>query len=54
MTPLIYNLTLTAGWLLLSVGAGIYDLAAGFITAGVVLIFLTIFNALVITKRWSR
>jgi len=42
MRPLVFNACLLAGWALVSVGAGLWSIPAGLVTAGALLIALTI------------
>ena len=51
MNVLVYNLSLVAGMLLVSVGVGLWSLAGGMVAGGVLLIGLTIFNMLLTRTR---
>lgn len=45
MTPVVYNASILAGVGLVSVGAGMVYLPAGLITAGALVLALTVFGA---------
>lgn len=41
----VYNGALLVGWLLVSVGAGMHSIPAGFVVSGALLVALTIYSA---------
>jgi hypothetical protein len=45
MTPIVYNASLLVGVLLVSIGAGLVYLPAGLITAGALVLVLTLASA---------
>lgn len=46
----VYNCSLVAGWLLVSVGVGLWSLPAGLVTAGGLLLALTLGSAAVASR----
>jgi hypothetical protein len=45
MTPIVYNLSVSAGVVLVSVGAGMVYLPAGLIVGGALVLAMTVFAA---------
>lgn len=44
MNPIVYNLSMLAGLLLVSVGVGLWSLPGGLVTAGVLVIAITVYG----------
>lgn len=54
MNTTVYNLSLLVGLLLVGVGVGLWNLPAGLVVGGALLILLTIFNALLVARMRGR